>query len=242
MLAAPGACGTRHGDRGSRPGPDELITAADQALDVFDFERLARAKLPPAHFGYLATGVDGDATLKANAAGFSNYSLRVRRLVGVARHRHVRESLRHDLGLAHRDGARRQPARVSSGRRTRDGPRGEIEEASPDPLDGLLHGVEDVNGRARRTVWYQLYPTDQWTVTQGARAPRRGGGLPGPRADGGPAGRLEPPDARARDPARFARLHGLPHEQPDAAQRLHHRQADVRRLDISGVTTSRRST
>ena len=38
---------------------DPLITSADQAVDVFDFERLARSKLPPAHFGYLATGVDG---------------------------------------------------------------------------------------------------------------------------------------------------------------------------------------
>jgi hypothetical protein len=62
---------------------DPLVTSADQAVDVFDFERLARSKLPPAHFGYLATGVDGDATLHANTAGFEHYSLRVRRLIGV---------------------------------------------------------------------------------------------------------------------------------------------------------------
>jgi len=62
---------------------DGIITAADQALDVFDFERVARVRLPPAHFGYLATGVDGDATLHANTAGFANYSLRVRRLVDL---------------------------------------------------------------------------------------------------------------------------------------------------------------
>ena len=37
---------------------DAPIASADQALDVFDFERVARATLPPAHFGYLATGVD----------------------------------------------------------------------------------------------------------------------------------------------------------------------------------------
>ncbi len=35
---------------------DALITSADKTLDVIDFDRLARERLPPAHFGYLATG------------------------------------------------------------------------------------------------------------------------------------------------------------------------------------------
>jgi isopentenyl diphosphate isomerase/L-lactate dehydrogenase-like FMN-dependent dehydrogenase len=33
----------------------------------------------------LETGVDGDATLRANDAGFANYSLRMRRLVDIPR-------------------------------------------------------------------------------------------------------------------------------------------------------------
>src|SRR5436190_222041 len=33
-----------------------LITAAREALDVFDFEPVAQSKVPPAHWGYLATG------------------------------------------------------------------------------------------------------------------------------------------------------------------------------------------
>ena len=41
---------------------DDVITAPDQALDVLEFEAAARKRLPPAHFGFLATGVDGDAT------------------------------------------------------------------------------------------------------------------------------------------------------------------------------------
>src|SRR6188508_3242720 len=85
MLATPVLAGLGTALRAYGQDSDELITAPDKALDVFDFERLARAKLPPAHFGYLATGVDGDATLKANAAGFSNYSLRVRRLIDVSK-------------------------------------------------------------------------------------------------------------------------------------------------------------
>jgi len=33
---------------------------------VFDFEAVARKNLPPAHWGYMASGVDDDATLRAN--------------------------------------------------------------------------------------------------------------------------------------------------------------------------------
>jgi hypothetical protein len=40
------------------------------AIDVMGFEAAARQALPPAHFGYLATGVDDDATLQANRDGF----------------------------------------------------------------------------------------------------------------------------------------------------------------------------
>jgi 4-hydroxymandelate oxidase len=31
-----------------------------------EFEELARKALPPAHFAYLATGVDDDATVRLN--------------------------------------------------------------------------------------------------------------------------------------------------------------------------------
>src|SRR5262249_57465981 len=51
----------------------------------FDFESVARQKLPPAHFGYMATGVDDDATLRANREGFSRFQIRPRRLVDVSR-------------------------------------------------------------------------------------------------------------------------------------------------------------
>ena len=37
-------------------------------LNVMDFEAKAKAVIPPAHFGYLSTGVDDDKTLRANMA------------------------------------------------------------------------------------------------------------------------------------------------------------------------------
>jgi hypothetical protein len=45
--------------------PATPITSADQVLNVMDFEPLARAALPPAHFGYMATGADDDAPWSA---------------------------------------------------------------------------------------------------------------------------------------------------------------------------------
>src|SRR5215469_4809327 len=61
-----------------------LISDPKEALDVFDFEPVAKKNLPPAHFGYMVTGVDDEATLRANREGFLKFQLRPRRLVDVA--------------------------------------------------------------------------------------------------------------------------------------------------------------
>jgi isopentenyl diphosphate isomerase/L-lactate dehydrogenase-like FMN-dependent dehydrogenase len=59
------------------------VPTLDQMLNVFDFEAVAKQILPPAHWGYLATGVDDDATIAANRAGFAKYQLRVRRMIDI---------------------------------------------------------------------------------------------------------------------------------------------------------------
>src|SRR5260221_1303368 len=58
---------------------------ADQVLNVADFEALAQAKLPPAHFGYLATGVDDDRTVFLNHEAYSHIEIRSRRFVDVSK-------------------------------------------------------------------------------------------------------------------------------------------------------------
>jgi isopentenyl diphosphate isomerase/L-lactate dehydrogenase-like FMN-dependent dehydrogenase len=45
---------------------------------------VAKKVLPPAHWGYLATGVDDDLTLRANREAFSSIQIRPRRLVDVS--------------------------------------------------------------------------------------------------------------------------------------------------------------
>jgi isopentenyl diphosphate isomerase/L-lactate dehydrogenase-like FMN-dependent dehydrogenase len=60
-------------------------SAAADILTVLDFEDLARRALSPAHFGYMASGVDDDATVKRNREGFIRFHLRPRRLVDVSK-------------------------------------------------------------------------------------------------------------------------------------------------------------
>ena len=64
---------------------DNLITDPTQALDVFDFEPVMKKNVPPAHFGYMATGVDDEVTLRANREAFQKFALRPRRLVDVSK-------------------------------------------------------------------------------------------------------------------------------------------------------------
>lgn len=59
------------------------ITRPKDALSVMDFEPVARKTLSPAHWGYMATGVDDDKTLRMNREAFDHYQLRARRLVDV---------------------------------------------------------------------------------------------------------------------------------------------------------------
>jgi len=60
-----------------------LIQSPTEALDVFDFEPVAKAKVPVAHWAYLATGTDDDGTIRANREGFNHWALKPRRLVDV---------------------------------------------------------------------------------------------------------------------------------------------------------------
>jgi 4-hydroxymandelate oxidase len=61
------------------------LERAAHALDVFDFETAAQKIVPPAHWGYLMSGVDGEATLRANRDGYSRYQLKARRFVDVSK-------------------------------------------------------------------------------------------------------------------------------------------------------------
>src|SRR5438067_11336718 len=64
---------------------EDLIASPKDAINVFDFEPVARKNIPPAHFGYMASGIDDEVTLRANREGFLKFQLRPRRLVDVSK-------------------------------------------------------------------------------------------------------------------------------------------------------------
>jgi isopentenyl diphosphate isomerase/L-lactate dehydrogenase-like FMN-dependent dehydrogenase len=64
---------------------EPAITSPEDAINVMDFEPVAHKNIPPAHWGYMSSGVDDDLTLKANLQGFKHFQLRPRRLVDVSK-------------------------------------------------------------------------------------------------------------------------------------------------------------
>ncbi len=87
LAAAPAIIGAARlgcGPAGAESIPEAAVTSADQVLNVADFEALARAKLPAAHFGYIATGVDDDRTMVLNHEAYSHVEIRSRRFVDVS--------------------------------------------------------------------------------------------------------------------------------------------------------------
>ena len=62
-----------------------LVESAKDALSVKDFEEIAQRKLPAAHWGYVSSGVDDNATYRANLAGFERIELRPRRLADISK-------------------------------------------------------------------------------------------------------------------------------------------------------------
>ena len=66
------------------PAGGEMIDKPKDAINVFDFEPVARKNVPPAHFGYMASGLDDEVTLRANREGFLKFQLLPRRLNDVS--------------------------------------------------------------------------------------------------------------------------------------------------------------
>jgi isopentenyl diphosphate isomerase/L-lactate dehydrogenase-like FMN-dependent dehydrogenase len=67
------------------PAMQDLIASPKEAINVFDFEPVARKNVPPAHFGYMASGIDDEVTLRANREAFLKLQLRPRRLNDVSK-------------------------------------------------------------------------------------------------------------------------------------------------------------
>ncbi|MEO8307479.1 MAG: alpha-hydroxy acid oxidase [Pseudomonadota bacterium] len=146
-------------------GAPRASTAAD-ALDVFDMEAAARRVVPPAHWGYLQSGVDGDVTLRANQTAFTHWGLRPRRFVDVSHMDYSTEvlgtkmaspvmispigglrslHLEADIGVAKAARAKNQQHIVST---------------------QMSDVLEDIAAARGAPLWFQLYTTNRIEVTR----------------------------------------------------------------------------
>jgi 4-hydroxymandelate oxidase len=142
-----------------------IIEHPDDALDVMDFEPAAKKALPPAHFGYLATGVDGDATLRANNEDYSKIRIQVNRLVD-ARKIDTRMKL---FGVEYASPIFLAPV-SSQGAFHADAELAVARAAHGKKMHMILStvgnsAIADVAKEHGSPVWLQLYPTDDWNVT-----------------------------------------------------------------------------
>lgn len=145
---------------------EDLITTADQAVNVLEFEEVARRNLPPWHYAYLATGVTDDSTLKANRDAFGRYQLRTRRLVDVQKV---------DMSVNLFGTTWESPIMLAPvGSQRAFHPDAEV--ATARAAGAQKHnfivsthastGIEAVNEALGYPAWFQLYPTDDWNVTK----------------------------------------------------------------------------
>jgi 4-hydroxymandelate oxidase len=147
-------------------GGGELIDRPKDAINVFDFEPVARKNVPPAHFGYMASGLDDEVTLRANREGFLKFQLMPHRLNDVSK---VDTSVelfgtRYDSPIFvcptggnqffHPDGE------VAVAKAARAGNHLQILSTSSN------YSVEDVTKARGAPIWFQLYASPRWEVAQ----------------------------------------------------------------------------
>jgi 4-hydroxymandelate oxidase len=144
-----------------------LITAAGQALSVFELEAVAETKVPPAHWGYLMTGVLDDRTRDANAAAYGKWGMRARRLVSAGKP---------DLSVRLLGETWASPVLLCPlGSQRAFHPDGELASARAAKARGALQvlstvastGVADVVRERAGPIWFQVYPTDDLEVAKG---------------------------------------------------------------------------
>jgi isopentenyl diphosphate isomerase/L-lactate dehydrogenase-like FMN-dependent dehydrogenase len=145
---------------------DKLIGSPREAINVFDFEPVMHDKVPPAHFGYMASGIDDEVTLRANREGFLKFQLRPRRLVDVAtldlRIELFGQTYPSPIALAPTGSNRafHEDGELAVARAARKGDH--LQMFSTVATTSIEAAIE-----ARgRPVWFQLYPTNKWDVAE----------------------------------------------------------------------------
>lgn len=143
-----------------------LITSPAEAFDVLDFEEVAHRNVNPGHWAYMVSGVDDDATLRANREGYQHVQLRPRRL---------RDATKVDTRVELFGTVYSSPiflCPVSGHQAFYSG--GELAVARAAKARGTLQflslaastAVEEVNKELGRPVWQQFYAPASWDACE----------------------------------------------------------------------------
>ena len=144
----------------------ERLTNPEQVVNIFEMEAIASTNVPPAHFGYLISGVDSDGTLRANREGYSRYQIKPRRLVDVSDY---------DMGVNVLGAQASSPVFLSpvggTGAFHSDADIGVARAAAAKGSHMILSTqasspIEEVAEARGGPFWFQLYSTDRWEYTE----------------------------------------------------------------------------
>jgi 4-hydroxymandelate oxidase len=144
----------------------DLIKNPAEAVNVFDFELVARKNVSPGHFGYMASGIDDELTLRANREAFTKLQLRPRRLNDVTKVETSTELFGvkwpTPIVIAPTGGNRayHQDGDLAVARAAK--ARGHLQILST----VASTSIEDVIQARAAPIWFQLYATQKWEVTQ----------------------------------------------------------------------------
>ncbi|MGA7811214.1 alpha-hydroxy acid oxidase [Bradyrhizobium sp.] len=144
----------------------EPIKNPKEAINVFDFEPAAFRNVPAAHFGYMASGLDDEVTLRADREGFLKFQLLPRRLRDVSKVDMSVEifGIRYDTPIFvcptggnqffHPDGE------LAVARAARSGNHLQILSTSSN------YSVADVTKARGAPIWFQLYASPRFEVAE----------------------------------------------------------------------------
>ena len=161
LAASPFAARAWAQDAGKIANPKDVLA-------VMDLEEVAHRLLPPAHWGYMSSGVDDNRTLQANIGAFKNIGLRPKRLSGV-----TATDTKTELFGATYD----SPIYLSAvGGHRMFHPDGELATARAAKAKKTVQmlstqtstSVEDVAKELGAGPWYQLYMPVTWEATEKA--------------------------------------------------------------------------
>jgi 4-hydroxymandelate oxidase len=146
--------------------PQQLIADPKNAINVFDFELVCRKNVPPAHFGYMASGIDDEVTLRANREAFLKYYLRPRRLNDVSKMDMSMEifgtTYASPICIAPTGGNKAYHAdgEMAVARAAKAG--NHLEMLATGATTSINDAIEARGG----PVWFQLYATSSWEVAR----------------------------------------------------------------------------